>query len=348
MARKVLKIGGIVVGSVVLLGGIVVGSAAIYEAQRGDTIADGVTVAGIPLDGKSPGEAKAELRNRLQTRLSRPVTVTVEGRRFVWHRENLGVRPAVDSLVDQAVAASRSGNFLSRAARDISGGTEDAHLPLRFTYSQARLAGFVGRVARAVDRPARDASITFTTSALLTRPGSTGVTLDQAALTRRLARIVPAIHPKPVVVRTTVVKPKVTMAELSSQYPTVITVDRGSTTLRLFKDLKEVRSYPIAVGQAGLETPAGLYHIQDKQVNPSWHVPNSAWAGSLAGQVIPPGPQDPIKSRWMGIFNGAGIHGTDELSSLGTAASHGCIRMAIPDVDALYDQTPLHTPVYIQ
>lgn len=76
-------------------------------------------------------------------------------------------------------------------------------------------------------------------------------------------------------------------------------------------------------------------------------MPNSAWAGSLAGQTIPPGPQDPLKARWMGIFNGAGIHGTDVLSSLGSAASHGCIRMAIPDVIALYAQTPLGTPVYI-
>ena len=73
----------------------------------------------------------------------------------------------------------------------------------------------------------------------------------------------------------------------------------------------------------------------------------AAWAGSLAGRTIPPGPQDPIKARWMGIFNGAGIHGTEELSSLGSAASHGCIRMAIPDVEALYDQVSIGTPVYI-
>jgi lipoprotein-anchoring transpeptidase ErfK/SrfK len=101
------------------------------------------------------------------------------------------------------------------------------------------------------------------------------------------------------------------------------------------------------VGRQGLETPAGLYSIQDKQVNPSWHVPNSAWAGSLAGKVIPPGPADPIKARWMGFAGGAGIHGTDELSSLGSAASHGCVRMAIPDVEQLYDQVSVGTPVYV-
>ena len=97
----------------------------------------------------------------------------------------------------------------------------------------------------------------------------------------------------------------------------------------------------------GLETPAGLYHIQDKAIDPSWHVPLSAWAGSLAGRVIPPGPDDPIKSRWLGIFDGAGIHGTDETWSIGHAVSHGCVRMLIPDVIDLYDRVAVGTPVYI-
>jgi lipoprotein-anchoring transpeptidase ErfK/SrfK len=77
-------------------------------------------------------------------------------------------------------------------------------------------------------------------------------------------------------------------------------------------------------------------------------VPNSAWAGSLAGQVIPGGsPQNPLKARWLGIYAGAGIHGTSDDGSIGTAASHGCIRMHIPDVIDLYDRVPVGAPVYI-
>ena len=82
-------------------------------------------------------------------------------------------------------------------------------------------------------------------------------------------------------------------------------------------------------------------------MNPSWQVPNSSWAGSLAGRTIPPGPDDPLKARWLGIFAGAGIHGTEELGSLGSAASHGCIRMSIPDVIQLYPQVPVGAPIYI-
>ena len=69
---------------------------------------------------------------------------------------------------------------------------------------------------------------------------------------------------------------------------------------------------------------------------------------SSAGDRRPGGTEEnPLKARWMGITDGAGIHGTSEVTSLGTAASHGCVRMAVPDVDELYDQVPLGTPIYI-
>jgi lipoprotein-anchoring transpeptidase ErfK/SrfK len=163
--------------------------------------------------------------------------------------------------------------------------------------------------------------------------------LDTAFLQLHGSRVV-AVPTKPV-------PPRFSTASLRRRYGTFILVSRETFSLRLFKRLKLVKTYRIAVGRAGLETPAGFYTIDDKQVNPSWHVPLSSWAGDLAGRVIPPGPDDPIKSRWMGFYNGAGIHGTDAIYSLGTAASHGCIRMAIPDVDQLYDLVPLHTPIYV-
>src|SRR3712207_5277521 len=88
--------------------------------------------------------------------------------------------------------------------------------------------------------------------------------------------------------------------------------------------------------------------FRSKAVNPAWNVPNSAWAGELAGRVIPGGvPENPLKARWLGIYDGAGIHGTDAVGSIGTNASHGCIRMLIPDVVELYDKVPVGAPVYI-
>ena len=145
-----------------------------------------------------------------------------------------------------------------------------------------------------------------------------------------------------------IVQPKVTGEELAAQYPVVLTVDRGHFRLSLFKDLKPAKVYPIAVGKVGLETPAGLYKVQNKAKNPAWHVPNSDWAGDLAGKVIPGGaPDNPIKARWLGVYDGVGVHGTDARSSIGSNASHGCIRMLIEDVEKLYDEVPIGTPIFI-
>ena len=150
-----------------------------------------------------------------------------------------------------------------------------------------------------------------------------------------------------VVAHTRAIRPKVTTAQLGARYPELITVNRSRFRLVLYRNLRRFKVYKIAVGRAGLETPAGLYSIQDKQENPSWHVPKSDWAGDLAGKVIPPGPTNPIQARWMGLHDGAGIHGTTDIASLGSAASHGCVRMAIPDVIDLYDRVAVGTPVYI-
>jgi lipoprotein-anchoring transpeptidase ErfK/SrfK len=142
--------------------------------------------------------------------------------------------------------------------------------------------------------------------------------------------------------------PKVSTGQLAARYASAIVINRSRFRLTLYRHLKRVETYSIAVGRAGLETPAGLYHIQDKVIDPAWHVPKSAWAGKLAGKTIPAGdPQNPIKARWMGIFDGAGIHGTDAINSIGTAASHGCIRMRIPDVEKLYNEVSVGAPVYI-
>jgi lipoprotein-anchoring transpeptidase ErfK/SrfK len=141
----------------------------------------------------------------------------------------------------------------------------------------------------------------------------------------------------------------VTSDELVKRYPAYIIIDRAGFTLRFYRGLKLWHTYPIAVGRQGLETPAGLYDVQWKQTNPSWYVPNSPWAGKLAGKVIPPGPDDPIKARWLAFNGGAGIHGIDpsEYGSIGHDASHGCVRMRIPDVIQVYAHAPVHTPVFV-
>ncbi|ADB52083.1 L,D-transpeptidase family protein [Conexibacter woesei] len=331
---------------VLLLSGAV--GAYAYDHSQRDTIANGVAVGGVDVGGLEPAEARTRLQQELVEPLREPVVVTFEKRRFVLSPRQARVAVDLDGMVTEAVERSRRSSFFARVGRSLTGGSLDADLRPQVTYDPKAVDRFVGRVAERLDRAPKDATVAFAGSSLGEVAGQDGVDVDSRRLRRGVARALRRTDDaRTVKVRAAVVRPKVTTAQLAKQYPVVITVDRAAFRLSLWKNLRLAKSYTVAIGQIGLDTPAGLYEIQNKAVDPVWSVPNSAWAGDLAGTTVPPGPSNPIKARWLGIFDGAGIHGTDAVYSLGTAASHGCVRMAIPDVIELYDQTPVGAPIYI-
>lgn len=320
----------------------------VYDSSQKDKIADGVTVGGVDVGGMDEAEALREVRHQLLGPLRHSLRVGYDGHSWAIPGESLKVRANLDRAVEEAVADSRNGGLPGRLVRYVTGGNLEKQIPADVTYSQPAINRFVRRVAHAVDREPQDATIEPTSDSLSVVAAKNGRKLRDKLLTRQLEEaVLNAGADHTIVAHTHSTKPNVMTKEVASAYPSYLTLDRSTFTLRLWKDLKLAKTYTVAVGQEGLETPEGLYHIEEKQENPSWHVPDSAWAGDLAGQVIPPGPADPIKARWMAIFEGAGIHGTDEVESLGSAASHGCVRMSIPDVIELYPQVEVGTPIYI-
>jgi lipoprotein-anchoring transpeptidase ErfK/SrfK len=335
----------------VVVGVLIAGSVSVYayDSSREDRIAEGVTIGGIDVGGMTASEARGAVREALAVPIEQPLTVRGHGHHYTLTPRRLRLRVDVEGSVADALGKSRSGNVISRTWRSITGGEVHASIDPETTYSSSVVASLVKRIQRDLDRPAKDAAVKFSGSGIAREPSKTGIAvrakrlrtlIDNAVTDRSGDRVVQ--------IRTKITKPKVSTDQLASKYPVVVTVQRSEFRLRLYRNLELVKTYRIAVGQVGLETPAGLYHVQNKQIDPAWHVPNSDWAGKLAGKVIPGGRADnPLKARWLGIYNGAGIHGTDAVSSLGSAASHGCIRMAIPDVIELYDEVPVMAPVYI-
>jgi hypothetical protein len=329
---------------------LLAGAGSLYAVDRDiqKRIADGVTVNGIEVGGLTPDRARAKLRASLLDPLSRPVSVRYKGRRFTLTAEDANVAVDVDGSVDRALAASNEGNVFTRTWREVRGQALNARVDAKINYDDEAVHRIVDRVERRLEVEARDASVDLESGQVEPVQSRDGLAIRAARLRRDIrAELLDMGSSRIARVKTRVVEPKVTTEELAEKYPAVIIVNRGAFKLSFYKDLKLHKTYGIAVGQVGLETPAGLYNIANKAVNPSWHVPTSDWAGDLAGTVVPPGPSNPIKARWMGIYDGAGIHGTDATGSIGTAASHGCIRMLIPDVVELYDQVPVGAPVYI-
>ena len=330
---------------------LIFGSVAVYavDAAQEDKIADGVIVAGVDVGGMSKAEARRAVAERVQEPLQKTIKVEYGHKTFKLTAEQAHARADVDAMIDEAVDASRKGNIVSRVSRSITGGKVNKEIDAVIVYDHKAVDRLVKRVQRKVERPATNAKVDFSGTGLEKVRGKAGITLNEAGLQDAVNDELE--HPTPdriVEARVTKTKPKVGVDDLAGKYPIVVAVDRGNFKLRVYKKLKLIETYPIAVGQVGLETPAGLYHVQNKAVNPAWSVPKAAWAGDLAGTVVPGGtPQNPLKARWLGIFAGAGIHGTDAEGSIGTAASHGCIRMRIPDVVELYPQVPVNAPVYI-
>jgi lipoprotein-anchoring transpeptidase ErfK/SrfK len=322
----------------------------LYDHSRRDVIANGVRIDGVPVGGLRAAAARAKLERELVVTLRRPVTVRSGSGKWVLSPREAEVKVDVANMVGQAVNASRSGSILTRTFRGLFGGSVSRQIPLVVSYSHQSTRALASKVRAAVSRPPRDASVQASASGLSLVPGQNGRTVSYTQLGSAIDRALVGQAPnRTVIVPTHVVKPAVTTSQLAARYPAYIVIDRAAFRLRFYAHLKLSRTYEIAVGMEGLETPAGLHKIEWEQVNPPWYVPKKAWAGALAGTVVPPGPQDPLKARFMSFEGGAGIHGIDpsEYSSIGNNASHGCVRMRIPDVIELYSHSPVGTPVYI-
>ena len=294
-------------------------SAASEPTVAANTIVAGVDISGLPLS-----QAAGRLEASFGPVLRSTIEVRVGAHRL--HLTERGGRIAFD-----ATCSARTG-------------------ALCVSYDQDRLADFLDRVGRSGAREPRDASLRYAVTKLKVRRSRVGYEVDRADVR---AQVEAALRDPsaPRVIRSALlrVQPDVTRKDLAKRYPTVVTIHRRGFRLRLFKDLEPVASYPVAVGMPGHVTPTGRYTIANRAVDPAWTAPDKPWAGAYRNEVVAGGSaENPLKARWLGIVDGVGIHGTDATGSLGTRASHGCIRMAVPDVKRLFDRVPVGALVMIK
>ena len=304
----------------------------------------GTRAGGTALGGLTVDQAAVRLRDTFGPAFSLPVQVRVARRGFTVTPHS--VRFRLDPL-----ATARHAARAARAAIPEPDGRVDVRVPLVTSIGARRLAARVAAIDAATTIAPRNARVRITLRHLRTRPSHPGLSLSAPRLAARIAAVLQsARRARSLVAHRRVVHPAVRTRTLRrGRYGTVLTVDQRHFRLRLFKRLRFARSFRVAVGQPAYPTPRGLFSITSKAVNPTWHVPDSPWAGALRNETVPGGSsQNPLKARWLGIVNGVGIHGTAETSSIGKRASHGCIRMTVPDVKALYRRVPLGTPVLIR
>jgi len=309
-----------------------------------ERIRAGVTVSGVDVGNLTVAEAQARLGQTLGPVLAADVVVAAGGRTFALKLADIDFKFRAGRTALRALYAGQS------APPAPDGSLPPASATPSVSYKRKPVWRFVRSVAAKVGVKARDARIRITPTKLIKRPGRKGKAMAvKPVVTAIQQAVADPLLPREVGSKLTTVTPKIQTKELAKAYPSVITIDRSSFRLRLFKRLKFAKGYGVAVGMPAYPTPSGLFAIQTKQVNPTWTAPNSPWAGEMAGQQVAGGAADnPLKARWMGVSGAVGIHGTGQPWSIGTQASHGCIRMTVSDVIDLFGRVDVGTPVLIR
>lgn len=335
---------------VVLVPGLVIGSLA-YAGRESSRLPAGATIGGVDVGSMTRVQAQRALAQQLGRPAGRTVVVHVADRgAFRLTAEQAGVRLDTPDALNAAFATANDGNVVQRGWRKLVGEHRTVDLPVHVTTDPKAVRSFVGRIHAAVARRAKDASLDIQVREVSVTPSQVGYRL--AGRDDLVARIDAALTQpggrRDFAANVASVQPKVTGDSLWGPTGTVVTVSKHDKMVRLFRRGKLVKRYKVAVGMKQYPTPEGRFSIQSMQKNPTWTVPNSDWAGDLAGKVIPGGdPQNPLKARFIGFDGAVGFHGTSNLGSLGTAASHGCVRMKPSDVKDLFERVGVGTPVLV-
>ncbi len=274
------------------------------------------------MGGLSPARATTEVR----AFFARPVPIRISATsRLLAAPKALGAAAYVGDAVKRA--------RISRAG---------AKVPLKVAAPLPAIARYVSRLALRFDRARVDSRLLLRGSAPFVTASQTGRELQQEPLRRALFRSLKTHARTPVAARLAEQAAAVSRNSIGD----VIVIRRSANKLVLYDGMKPRRTFGVATGQPRYPTPLGNFQIVVKWRNPWWYPPASDWAKDA--KPIPPGPGNPLGTRWMGISSPAvGIHGTPDAASIGYSASHGCIRMLVSEAEWLFEQVEIGTPVFI-
>ena len=316
-----------------------------YAAYHADTVRLGRLPAGTEIGGMAVSrltrdEAVARLTTAVERDWDRPATVTVAGTRYTTTLRKLGTTHDVSAAVDRAFETASDGTWLTRAWHRVVDGTDAPREDVEVTaYDPAGLDALAAKAAKAVAVAPRDGGVELAGGWLTFTTGRDGRRLDTKAFSNALRQALEDGRARDVGLTT--VKAR------QERVGTAVLVRAGENKLYLYQNGKVTRTYGVATGSPRYPTPTGRYEVTLKRYLPTWYNPWSPWSMNEPA-IIGPGPRNPLGTRALNISApGIRIHGTPAWNSIGYSVSHGCIRMRMPDVEALYPLVPQGAPVFI-
>lgn len=318
----------------------------VYDYTVREFILPGVTINGADAAGNTTDEARALVDSRVSETVLSALSVSVDGRTFTFDPAD-AVSVDRDAMISAALSPRHDAPLLRRVALTAGAVTASLDVAPAFSVDADSIDEWVAGVAKQVDRPAQDASLTIASSLVTITPEVEGRSLDTSAAAHRIAA---AIEGRSEGATAAAVELPVSSLEPSvtaDDFGKTIIVDLSERRIRLFDGAQLEKAYRCAVGAPGHSTPKGSFEIVQKRYMPTWRNPGSAWAADMPAS-IPPGPSNPLGTRALNLnAPGIRIHGTTKIGSIGTAASHGCMRMVRRDIEDLYERVDVGTKVFI-
>lgn len=284
-------------------------------------IANDVTVGGVPVGGMDVDTAWTTI----ETAFDKSLVLRIAGKRVALAPSDISARANIEGALNLAQSVAPG-----------------AAVTLRITVSAHKLHKYVLGLGKRFNRAPIDAHVFLRHLRPQISEGLPGYQIKVSAAQRAIWTALAANR------RLTLTLPlkKISRHLTKSNFGPVIVVRRGSNRLYLYNGTRFWKRFPVATGQSAYPTPLGHYEIVVMWRNPWWYPPNSSWAQGES--PIPPGPGNPLGTRWMGLSaSGVGIHGTPNSGSIGYSLSHGCIRMYISDAEWVFNHVRVGTQVFI-
>ena len=315
----------------------------VQDAEAHGRFPQNVKICGVDVGLLTAQQALDKIHKELAVTAAQPFQLKVVDEVLQAAPADIGLELQYNKMIVDAYGAAWNMNPVERMMRRFLGHPKAVRTGVSLTCNQAKLDAFLHRALGSINSKPHDAYIDVSTGVghiVKARDGRT-MTFDQLK-----AQATKALEAGKWQVPVVVAK-RTPAAKNDAAFGRYILVNTGDHTLSLYDRDTLLAKYPVATGSKAWPTCIGEWAVVKTEKNPTWYNRGSTWAENMPA-MMPPGPNNPLGTRAITI-NGGGvlIHGTQDTGSIGYSASHGCVRMRMADVEALFPQVNVGMPVYI-
>lgn len=333
-------------GTLFLLGAAAL-AALRYDSAHRDELLPGVTVDHLAVGRRSAAAVVRALDEKLPPVGTTSLRIVAGDRQVEVTLAQLGLRSDAAETVARARAEADRLGPATRLWHRVLDKPVVQNYDVRLQVDRAAVRRTVAQLAAQVKMAPVDARIDTSSGLVSILPAAEGHALDQDTTTSRLFNLADRLA-NGAAISADVQAPLTTLAPKVTGFADVILVRTAENKLYHYENGNLAKTYTVATGSSRFPTPKGAFSVVLKRRNPTWVNPDpGGWGKSLPARIAA-GPRNPLGTRALNLSApNIRIHGTGNVASLGHPASHGCIRMAMSDVEELFDQVDQGTPVTI-